>query len=753
MRRAILVALGVALVVALVVVAAWRTRRHGHQAGRADAGARVPLAGRIVDRLGRPVGGARVAAQRESERGDGGSAWTVAGSDEQGRFALGLTSTEPVQLKVEAEGFASELLRDVVPGQAGLEISLARRLALEGTVTAAGHAAPDADVIIGGPGGTRRGKSGPDGAFSFAGLAEGRYALRALRGEESAYLPALDVAGGDGGSGVTTVALAVGHKLTGKLRARDGKPIAGGEIALAEGEGTVLPRTTDSGADGSFVLDGVLAGDYVITARAEGFYPGEPRPVRMQKTAQTLELRLDPGATIEGRIVDERAQPVAGARVEVAGEAPDGTPIAITALGAPPSTQLTRLEPSGELGILRGPIPYPPAAPLPALAQPVAPRSFVSDGKGGFRVSGLPSGKLVVVATHPDFARGTSQPLLVAAGASVSVDVVLSRGVMVHGQVRDERGQPLQGAELLGDDGTTMTVSDNHGNFTLAHVARPMVMSVRLTGYVPGKCKISPSEPGPFDVQLTRAEGRLAGDVVDDRGAPVAGARIEITAAGMQPRWATSDAGGRFAVAGLAPGPYRLAASHGDFAPATVEGVAASDSARVQLVPGGGIDGELRDARMGGVPPGARLTLTVASKPRTLSLSNGRFSAASLPPGPATLAATAPGYVAWSRELTIPAGEHLRDVTLRDVRVELERAGQLSGRVRDDHGDAAADARITVVSGTVQLAARSDRDGNFRIDGVPPGRVRISAEHDGTSAAEDLDVRADDESRVELRLR
>ena len=42
-------------------------------------------------------------------------------------------------------------------------------------------------------------------------------------------------------------------------------------------------------------------------------------------------VRLDPGATVEGRVVDERAQPVAGADVAVSGESLDGTPIAMTA--------------------------------------------------------------------------------------------------------------------------------------------------------------------------------------------------------------------------------------------------------------------------------------------------------------------------------------------------------------------------------------------------------------------------------------
>ena len=95
------------------------------------------------------------------------------------------------------------------------------------------------------------------------------------------------------------------------------------------------------------------------------------------------------------------------------------------------------------------------------------------------------------------------------------------------------------------------------------------------------------------------------------------------------------------------------------------------------------------------------------------------------------------------------AGDCLHDVTVRDVRLELERGGSIVGRVRDDHGDAVADAAI--VAGAAH--ARTDCEGNFRVDGVASGRVRVSAQKDGAGAADDVEVRAGDESRVDLRLR
>ena len=502
--------------------------------------------------------------------------------------------------------------------------------------------------------------------------------------------------------------------------------------------------------EGNFRFVAVLPGSYVVGAHAEGFYPAEPKAVRVGKTAATvpgIDTGFDPGATVEGRVVDEHAQPVAGADVEVSGEAPDGTPIAMTATSSGAATATgARVEPAGELGILRGPLPYPPPVPIGEAAP--APKQFRTDDKGGFRVTGLPAGRLVVVATHPEFARGASEPMRVAAGAELKVTVVLSRGVEVRGRVVDDRGDAVAGAELAGE-GAALATTDARGEWSIAHVARAVTLTVRAPGYLPATRAVSPSERGPFEVTLRRAEGKLAGDVVDNRGAPVSAARVEIAAAPMPARWVTTDRAGHFTADGLGPGPYRVVVTHADFAPATFEAVAPTSDARLALSPGGGVDGEVRDARLGGVPPGVRVEVTAAGKTHLLPVQAGRFSATALPAGRVTLTAAAPGYVTVARDVDVVAGDRLHDVTVRDVRLELERGGSIVGRVRDNHGDAVSDAAI--VAGAAH--ARTNREGNFRVDGVASGRVRVSAQKDGAGAADDVEVRAGDESRVDLRLR
>ncbi|HZS39919.1 MAG TPA: carboxypeptidase-like regulatory domain-containing protein [Polyangia bacterium] len=672
-----------------------------------------------------------------------------------------------------------------------------------------GRAAAGAEVWLGGATlgapGVRKLRANADGSFVFAGLAPGRYALRAFTATEAAFLDGLEpharassatagassadagvssssggassssggvssssggasardggAASPDGGAFVT-VALHAAVALAGHVRERGGAAIAGGEVALVEGASdaaALLARRATASADGAFRFDAVEPGGYLVFARADGFLSPAPLPLQIaaQPSPPPLDVRLERGARLDGRVVDEQGRPVAGAQVEVAGEGEGGAPIALTAAASTDwprrAPEAARVEPSGELGILRGPIPFPPPAPLTGAAPP---RAFLSDGRGAFHVPGVPAGRVVVAASHPDFARGSSAQVAVAAGALATVEVVLRRGRTVRGRVTDERGAPLGGAEIL-VDGRALTASDARGEFQLPHVVGAFTAGARLQGWVPQSRALG-ADDTDVELRLARAEGRLAGVIVDERGAPVAGAKLEISSGAPPPRALTADRAGSFRAEGLGPGPYRVRVEHPDYAPLSDQVAAPADDVRLQLDPGAGVSGELRDARSGGVPAGARLELSTGGVARPLALSRGRFEATGLPAGRATLSAGAPGYVPWSRELELVSGERPRELTLRDLTVELERGGAIAGTVVDDDGQPAAGAQLSVVLPGAGSGAgargRSDARGEFRLDGLPSGRLRVRAEFGGRRAEELVEVRADDESRVELRL-
>ena len=446
------------------------------------------------------------------------------------------------------------------------------------------------------------------------------------------------------------------------------------------------------------------------------------------------------GATIRGEIVDEAGKPVPGARIVAVGEDPSGAPLRVP---APIFAALAaaRIEPSGELGILRGAIPYPPLEALP-VALPASP--LASNGVGRFTLSALPGGRLVVIATHPDFIDGRSDEIRLAPEGAAEVRVVLRRGLSVRGRVRDERGLAIAGAELW-KGGELIAFTDGGGQFDLRRLGGPDEVEVRARGHLPTRRTIDPAIDQDLELRLSPAAGRVRGVVVDERGFPVAGARVTLEAGAFRGE-AVSDRRGEFAISGTPEGRLTLRALHGEHPTATAPEVMAGDDVRVVLSPGAGVEGEVRDARTGWAPPGLRVTVEGGGMVREAKVTGaGHFRALGCPAGAATLHATAPGYLPAAATVELPQGESVREVTLRDVRIDLHPGGAIVGSVRDAGGAAAVGIDVEAAG----AHARSDGAGRFRIAPVPPGVAEVRA---GT-AVESVTVEAGRDAQVELRQR
>jgi hypothetical protein len=87
----------------------------------------------------------------------------------------------------------------------------------------------------------------------------------------------------------------------------------------AKFDGSVLQTTTDSA--GAFAFEAVPVGNYVATARRNGYLESGPkaRGVTMQKgkAIADLVLKLTPQSVVTGRVVDEDGDPMAGAAVSL----------------------------------------------------------------------------------------------------------------------------------------------------------------------------------------------------------------------------------------------------------------------------------------------------------------------------------------------------------------------------------------------------------------------------------------------------
>jgi protocatechuate 3,4-dioxygenase beta subunit len=107
----------------------------------------------------------------------------------------------------------------------------------------------------------------------------------------------------------------------------------------------------------------------------------------------------------------------------------------------------------------------------------------------------------------------------------------------------------------------------------------------------------------------------------------------------------------------------------------------------------------------------------------------GVWTSRDLEPGDVTVAASSEGYIATGplaarREVHVAGGAHL------DVPLTLRQPGAIEGRITADGGPVRA--RLSLIYAgdefAVDGAGESGPDGRFRLDGVPPGRLRVMVE-------------------------
>lgn len=702
----------------------------------------VALEGFVVDAQGRPVEGAEVRVQeagstdrfaiiRDAEPGPPDA---LTGLD--GSFTVeDRRASETVDVTASREGYVPGKAPGVqVPAEQPVRLVLQPASAVLGRVVGPdGKPIPQARVIVeemaasNSPGlritsflQTRREITDQDGSFRIGGVAPGPIQIRALaRGWQSAELANLEVPAGRDLKGVEIV-LQPGARIEGQVLSPARRPVPGARVSLLQPRsGGVRPRAQVGGmtdGEGRYLLEGVPPGAHSVAVE-HGSYQRTVRDLDVRMGDNTLDITLEGGNQVSGRVVDESGAPVANVRIallegvrfanppegmsgpdgafEISG-VPDGTyriladkegyatrhdREPVTVAGASVTGLELRLSRGGSIvGQLSG-------LGLAELARVrVWARSEMSPGRvtpeGTYRIDNLEPGDWLVIARVPGTPLQTQGRVTLEPGAAEArLDLEFGGGLTLSGRVLRNGGPAAgQGVRLVGGAAAVHEAETDHeGRFRFGGLeagSYELVLS-SLRGEVRHRETLEIAADREVLIELRTAD--LAGRVLDSAdSSPISGAAVTlvpVSGAGEHdiPAETRTDSRGAFRLVGVAEGTWKVQAVAEGYGPGevdvTVGGVLPDDlDLRLQATEGLTLEALLPSGR----PPGQVSLAVLDTAGRSMASGtypvgeNGRVRVSSVPPGtweivldapeaaPAVVSVTAPGHA--GRVVLPPAG-------------------------------------------------------------------------------------------------
>ena len=377
------------------------------------------------------------------------------------------------------------------------------------------------------------GSSGPTGEYEIRDLSGSRHVSARHQGMAASAQYSLSGYPGD----VVELDLQLrgtGGTISGVVYSPDGDPLEGARVLICPEapaswlpqndqhphQRTPLPIELRTDPDGKFVTAEVGVGAMTVQARAGFGHPWSSHETVEPGATLEMEIHLTHGAALQGIVRDADGAPVSGARVAV------------------------------------------------GLYGQFDTRAAVSDESGAYRLFGLPSGEVTVVASLREYGKAEGKPVLIQ-GADNRWDATLTEGNRVAGTVVDMRGSPLIGWNVRAGKSLGLwsanVKTDEEGRF-------------KLTGIPPSVDMLTIAPPGIWSLDAMILRGALPAvhDLmikVPDDVRPTASMVVRVLRAGMPPGDGTKvqlrsmqpysqqlrlDDEGRVRVPDLIPGEYTL---------------------------------------------------------------------------------------------------------------------------------------------------------------------------------------------------
>lgn len=682
----------------------------------------VTISGRVVHADGTPVTGAIVELPRSP------IAPRNATTDSDGAFTLvGVAAGSTSLTALSSDRRLSSAPVPVTAPAKNVTITMPHGARIEGRVVDRGTKQPVTDFTVSVP---SRGRPGPgptpqqvhadDGSYAIDNVPPGTAQINVTAtGFVTATRSDITAEEGKTVSGID-VQLDRGASITGRVTS-GGAPVAGAQVSLTANRMPFFGGTTTD-ADGNYTLDGVAEGERSIQFQRTGF-------IILHKTVEVtagkdlhLDVELDHGAEIRGRVTDRAGHNIPGANVAISGDrgAPsnmvqtdlDGSFVMqglatgsyhLTArkegyvsqdandVTVPQSQPLTFALDHGATitGRVTGLSPEDLAQVVVAASGGTSHNQTAVDSAGNFTLLGMPDGRIRVDAfiSMPGKNR-TALPktIDVENGAAPPVELDFSEGITINGHVTHagvavsmasimfsptpQTAQKIVAAQMGRAGGSGMISSDGSYMVTLL---TPGDYIVRINGQgLAYQTTYTASSSGTFDVDIRGA--MLRGHVVDaETGAPLANAQVMVFSRAVPASGsATTDSEGHFAVDALVDAVYDLRATREPYSTATQQVTVSGGSApevEVRLEQAPAVTFHVTDS-VTGAPVDASIMVTTGqhANPAQAQRVESGVLKAWLKPGNYVASTFARFYVGKNMNFTTPPA---------DVQLTLVHGGQL----------------------------------------------------------------------------
>jgi Carboxypeptidase regulatory-like domain len=523
---------------------------------------------------------------------------------------------------------------------------------------------------------------------------------------------------------------------------------------------------------------------------------------RSSRDPLSLDVTLESGTAVGGRVVDMAGAPVANAIIRagnwpLAKSAEDGS-FAIAHLAADvkslrategkrtgaakPGAQTIVLRPGGTItGTVRNSKDNLPVAGAKVSLRGDTPQSYapsaITDAKGNFTFEAVPPGSTSVGVNHPLF-WGDSGAVQVTEGGRADRAIAVTPFSRISGTVADEEKKPVSGARIGVSGVGLISYSAPDGTFTvrMPSIERSMTIDVAKDAYALATHGPLTLEPGEVRTGVrvvlqrgTRVEIRL----VDMTGVPVAaepltifrrtgsemrGNRQPVPCNAAEPAPAPScrtDANGKLVVH-VSDGAYDVQAGGETTVPKELRAQnlgSANPELTIELERGALVEGRVIYSDGTAVTAPVHVLVHGTANPGT-AVTNGAFTMKNVPAGKVLL------VVRGAYPLMIESDPVEVTAPASGVVIKLPKPGRLEGRVVDKETERpitqftiGTETRSGPRRGNTTRAFTAD-DGKFVLEDVPPGTYDVSVTASGYARATSnaIEVAEGEPSTVELSL-